>query len=156
MTGATNEAHVTPMSKAFEKEFVDAFVAKTKGITVKGGIYHRPMNKILGIDDNDDDGDVAREITVVSNDDGIFGALAICNPELLNWAIGKYGKQFFIIPSSVHEVLVTAWDDDMIKDIEKSIYSINREEVGEPDRLSDDLFGWYNGKLIDVSKEYVK
>ena len=53
----------------------------------------------------------------------------------------KIGKDFYIIPSSVHEALIAPMGDEMVaQDIVKTIQEVNRTVVSEEDFLSNKLF----------------
>ena len=82
---------------------------------------------------------------VLSNTAATNGASTIFYPEVME-KIGEHaGGDFFVIPSSVHEVLLVP-DDGVMKrnDLEKIIREINSNEVDPKDRLSDSLYHYDN------------
>lgn len=77
------------------------------------------------------------EILVLSNEKVTYGASAIFYPGI-QAALGAKLGDYFILPSSVHEVLILQ-DDGFFtcQDLQKMVQSVNRFEVEEEDRLSD-------------------
>ena len=69
------------------------------------------------------------------------GACVIQYPGFLDQAAKTLGGDFFVLPSSIHEVLLYQ-DDGTIgrKDLEDMVRSINQTEVAPADRLSDFVY----------------
>lgn len=78
---------------------------------------------------------------VASVDGGMNGACVIQYPGFLDQAAKMLGGDFFVLPSSIHEVLLYQ-DDGTIgrKDLEEMVQSINESEVAPADRLSDFVY----------------
>jgi hypothetical protein len=78
---------------------------------------------------------------VASVDGGMNGACVIQYPGFLDQAAKTLGGDFFVLPSSIHEVLLYQ-DDGTIgrKDLEEMVQSINESEVAPEDRLSDFVY----------------
>lgn len=78
---------------------------------------------------------------VASVDGGMNGACVIQYPGFLDQAAKTLGGDFFVLPSSIHEVLLYQ-DDGTIgrKDLEDMVRSINQTEVAPADRLSDFVY----------------
>lgn len=78
---------------------------------------------------------------VASVDGGMNGACVIQYPGFLDQAAKTLGGDFFVLPSSIHEVLLYQ-DDGTIgrKDLEEMVQSINESEVAPADRLSDFVY----------------
>ena len=88
---------------------------------------------------------------IVSNPHGIYGA-AVLLYERLQEKIGQLlGENYYVIPSSVHEVLVIRESDvpdiDMLK---STILEVNRTQVGEEDILSNQLYRFDGQQLVCV------
>ena len=77
---------------------------------------------------------------VVNNELGINGAITILYDNLMKNFANNVGD-FYIIPSSVHEMLFIpccgGLEADSIKDM---VYNVNRESVREEDFLSDNIY----------------
>lgn len=83
---------------------------------------------------------------VLTNKKRMHGAAVILYPDLLEQLAAKMGKGFYIIPSSVHEVIIIPYDDRLDSDyIKWMIYDINHSKVEPEEVLSDSLYA-YNKK----------
>lgn len=84
---------------------------------------------------------------VVGNFEQSYGASVILNPELLN-----SGKSFWVIPSSVHELLILPYneDDDTTsqEDLDEMIKSVNTT-INPEEVLSSHSY-FYDGKLKEL------
>ncbi|MCQ2493521.1 MAG: DUF5688 family protein [Lachnospiraceae bacterium] len=89
---------------------------------------------------------------VLSNDDGFNGAASILYPNVMDDIYEVIGKNFFVIPSSVHELIVVPDKEGIEGDdtwnhrcsqLRDMIHQVNEEEVPESDILSDNLY-YYN------------
>ncbi len=90
---------------------------------------------------------------VLTNEDKTFGAASLAFPESLENVKKTLGEDFYILPSSIHEVLCMRESAcDSISDLENMVKSVNSTEVSEKDFLSDNIF-YYDGKLRNVSLE---
>ncbi len=98
------------------------------------------ISEMCGIPEEDMD-DGLSPLYVVSNQSGVRGASAILNPFVLDDLCKKYGtKKFIVLPSSIHEVLVLPYSDDMpmsIDDMTEMVQAVNSSEVLPEERLSD-------------------
>ena len=82
-----------------------------------------------------------RMMYVLSNKTGINGASIILDEEFMENVYKRIGKDFYILPSSIHEVLAVADDGYMdAKDMQMMVYEINRSQVSVEDRLSDHVY----------------
>jgi len=79
---------------------------------------------------------------VLSNRYGQYGASCIARPELFEKIGNEFGN-FYVIPSSIHEVLILPEDErtDSLKLIEM-VRSVNENEVIPEERLSDNVYYW--------------
>lgn len=88
---------------------------------------------------------------VVSNSRMINGAAAMLYPGMLKELSEKLDSNLYIIPSSVHEVIIFS---DRLSDDKKSltdmIYTVNRTQMDPQDILSDSLY-FYNRKEEKIS-----
>lgn len=79
-------------------------------------------------------------LTAFSNDEGMYGASAILYPGFLPKAFEAAGGDFYIIPSSIHEVLVISREAVSAETLSKMVREINQAIVSEDERLSDNAF----------------
>ena len=81
------------------------------------------------------------QLMVLTNMQGMHGAGALFYPEQLETIAQQMGTDFFVLPSSVHEVLILP--DDGSQDLDSlqfMVREINRTEVAPEDRLSDFVY----------------
>ncbi len=72
---------------------------------------------------------------------GAYGAAYLSDPALLDTIGQRIGGNYYILPSSVHEVIAMPGREHMAGDLSKIVYSINRQADVIPlsDRLSDTI-----------------
>ena len=81
------------------------------------------------------------QLMILTNMQGMHGAGALFYPEQLETIAQQMGTDFFVLPSSVHEVLILP--DDGSQDLDSlqfMVREINRTEVAPEDRLSDFVY----------------
>ena len=96
------------------------------------------------------------EITILSNRTAMFGASALLYPGVMDHIADKYHGDYFILPSSIHEVLVVR--DDGTKDfreLESMVRDINSMVVSPEDKLSDTVYH-YDAELgvLETAREF--
>ena len=74
---------------------------------------------------------------VISNENMLFGASAMLDENLLEQLSEKCQGDYFIIPSSVHEILAVPQMGQTYEEMEDMISSVNREVVSSEEYLSD-------------------
>lgn len=78
---------------------------------------------------------------VATVEGGQNGAGVIQYPGFLDQAAEALGGDFYVLPSSVHEVLLVADDDSMeLGYLEEMVRSVNATEVSPAERLSDNVY----------------
>ncbi len=83
-------------------------------------------------------------IYVLTNKKNLFGAAAIINKGLLASYADRLSMNFYILPSSVHEViLVPADENDKADDFSMMVRSVNETHVEPEDVLADHAY-YYN------------
>lgn len=88
-------------------------------------------------------------IDILTNQSKMFGAAALLYPDVKELLAEKYGKDIWIIPSSVHEVLVY-YDEADAEELTEMIRSVNANEVLPQEVLSDHPY-----KFLCETKEFV-
>ena len=77
---------------------------------------------------------------VLSNDSKSFGAAAVLDPEVMDKIRNDVGD-FYILPSSVHEVLIVPKREDLkLEDLEAMVQEVNATQVAPNEVLSDHVF----------------
>ncbi len=78
---------------------------------------------------------------VASNQNSFMGASVIFYPGYLEAAAKRINGDFFILPSSIHEVLLIPDDGNVdYLDLEAMVKSVNESQVMPADRLSDHVY----------------
>lgn len=84
---------------------------------------------------------------VLSNQTGIYGASCILYKNLIKDFADALGEDLIIIPSSIHEVLLTPDDGKICYDeLNGMVASINQSDVPQEDRLSDHIYLYKRSK----------
>ena len=79
-------------------------------------------------------------IYVVSTDSAC-GASAIFYDGIVDTLYEKFGEEFYILPSSIHEVLVIPKSTaPSTKDLENLVAKVNADEVDEDERLTNSIY----------------
>lgn len=91
---------------------------------------------------------------VLSNEEGFNGAASILYPDVFENVYEIVGNSFFVIPSSIHELIVVpdnegsegddGWNS-RCRNLLEMIHQVNETEVPEADILSDNLY-YYNAE----------
>lgn len=78
---------------------------------------------------------------VLSNTTGIYGACCLLYPGILKDFAESLDSDLVIVPSSIHEVLLTPIEEDMTyESLNSMVASINQSDVPAEDRLSDHVY----------------
>lgn len=88
---------------------------------------------------------------IVSTESGVLGAGCILYEGIEDRIKEKIGGDFYILPSSIHEVIVVPKDDNRIEEFARMVRMINTSEVDERDRLSNSVYGFEKGEFVKVS-----
>ena len=81
------------------------------------------------------------QMFVLSNTNNINGATMLLDSEFMESIKERIGEDYYIIPSSIHEVIVVP--DSVVEnpnDLASMVYEINRAQVSVSDRLSDHIY----------------
>ena len=88
-------------------------------------------------------------MNVLSNKNKTFGAVEMFNPVAMKEVKKKTGKEtFYILPSSVHEVLIITMEDVNPEELKNMVMEVNSTQVAPNERLSDSVY-FYNGKSVE-------
>lgn len=78
---------------------------------------------------------------VLTNDRKVNGAACLLYKNILKEFCEKTGKDFYIIPSSIHEVLLIPAENDIrINDLKVLVKDVNKTELEEEEILSDNIY----------------
>ena len=83
-------------------------------------------------------------LQILTNREGILGAAILANPELLKEVIGDKMGDCYLLPSSVHELIVCpveAWMD--VEDLQEVVVEVNKTLVKEEEILSNSVYEFH-------------
>lgn len=83
-------------------------------------------------------------LQILTNREGILGAAILANPELLKEVIGDKMGDFYLLPSSVHELIVCpveSWMD--VEDLQEVVVEVNKTLVKEEEILSNSVYEFH-------------
>lgn len=88
---------------------------------------------------------------IVSNKDRAYGAACLACPEIIGTAIQKMGIDCYILPSSIHDVILIEKKGDFneIEELRDMVKHVNRTEASANEILSDQVFQ-YNAKTKKI------
>lgn len=91
-------------------------------------------------------------LQILTNREGILGAAILANPEFLKEVLGNEVEDCYLLPSSVHELIVCpveAWMD--VEDLREVVKEVNQTIVNEVDYLSDEVY-CYDMGFIEIRR----
>lgn len=91
------------------------------------------------------------DLYILSTADTMYGAGLIACKDVLQEIYNQLGTGFYILPSSIHEVLILQAHEKNESDIavfKDMVREINRTEVDPKDVLSDSVY-WFNGRTCE-------
>lgn len=93
---------------------------------------------------------------VATNDIRMRGAGVIAYPDFMEQATEKLGGSFFILPSSVHEVILVSDSIEMrASELKEMVTQINATEVSPEERLTDNVYHYdAEAKIFEKASQY--
>ncbi len=89
-----------------------------------------------------------KELYILTNQDNRYGAFAALQHEqLLNIAERLGADNLYILPSSVHEILVISSDNIKAEQLREMVREVNRTTVSEEEFLSDEVYLFDSNKV---------
>lgn len=87
---------------------------------------------------------------VLTNEQNTNGAAVIFNDKVMDQISEKVGVEFYILPSSVRELLIVPLDVGMeVSELEKMVCEVNATQVSVEERLSDHVYA-YDAQTHDI------
>lgn len=87
-----------------------------------------------------EDSRAAMEMLVVTNEDKLYGATMMLFPQVLKPIAEILGEDLYILPSSIHEILVLPKSGHMADELREMVAEVNYSEVTIEERLSDNVY----------------
>lgn len=95
---------------------------------------------------------------ILTSVDNKFGAGAIMNPDIQDLIAKKLNGDYYVLPSSKHEVILLPEEDAMpLEEMTELVQYVNRSEVSEEDFLSDQVqhYSAY-ARVLENAGQYVR
>ena len=107
------------------------------------------LGELVGVDMHDEFED---RMYVLSNKSKINGSSIILSDEVMNKVIEKIGSDFYILPSSIHELLIVPDRAEiMLSELENMVRYVNATQVEEHDRLSDHVYRYTQQEGLKIA-----
>lgn len=88
---------------------------------------------------------------ILTNQNSYEGAGLIACPEVLKNIYDQIGGEYYVLPSSIHEVIILPKDFPMdVDELKKTVEMVNQDCVKDIDRLSDEVYE-FDGKELKLS-----
>lgn len=99
-----------------------------------------------------DDNTMDMGVYIVTNLSKVNGASMILDEATIKEVIATVGTDFYIIPSSIHEVLIFKKSERMDRDeIRNMVKEINAAELTEEERLSDNIYTYTEAEGFKIA-----
>lgn len=85
-------------------------------------------------------GEVSTGTLVLTNEENYYGANALLDDSLLQKVAAAADCDLYILPSSIHELMVLPAITDDTADLVRMVRTVNKDVVDVEDRLSDNLY----------------
>lgn len=118
----------------------------------------REQNPSLDINASGVDEEMLKNSPLVIATSGIMGAGVLGYPNFFELAAETVGERFFILPSSIHEIILTKDNGDMDADaLVEMVTTINAAAVPEEEQLTDNVYHYDAGTKIfeSVMKKHI-
>ena len=127
------------MNDVISEILTEDWVNKEKDYSMYDPANQCPEDILLDLLGNDRQEDTP--MYVLSNTKGINGASCILYKEVINDFANKLDSDIYILPSSIHEVILVK-DDNLVSknDLIEMVMEVNKHEVGEEDYLSNKVY----------------
>lgn len=97
------------------------------------------------------------QMYVATVPDKIHGAGVLAYQDFMDQAAERVGGDFFILPSSIHEIIVVPDNGEMnLKDLEDMVKEVNATQVSLADKLTDSVYHYdAQNKVFELGEKFV-
>lgn len=97
------------------------------------------------------------QMYVATVPDKIHGARVLAYQDFIDQAAERVGGDFFILPSSIHEIIVVPDNGEMnLKDLEDMVKEVNATQVSLADKLTDSVYHYdAQNKVFELGEKFV-
>ena len=78
---------------------------------------------------------------------GKFGGAAIAYHDFIDRAKRRVGDDFYILPSSIYELLIVSADGFSEEEMSEMVRSVNSAQVAEEERLANHAYHYHDGRI---------
>lgn len=116
----------------------------------------KSLAEVMDMNFMGDDSEPEGGLFLATNRDALYGASVIAIPGFLDLAADKLGGSFYILPSSVHEVLLLRNDEEVdVREMESMVQEINAAIVSPEEQLSDRVYHYDSqDKVFELASDY--
>lgn len=116
------------------------------------------LKELSGIDYELSEEDKKYKMIVVTNENNLYGATALFYPGVMKKLSLIFRGNFYILPSSVHEIIAVPDEDDVLPDeLEQMITEINCAQVNPEERLSNHPYHYdTKANIFETGKHYIE
>lgn len=87
-------------------------------------------------------------LIILSNELGINGASALLYPEMPKKIYEYVGRNYYLLPSSIHEFLIVPDDQNIFpENLKEIVRDVNENHIAEEELLSDSIY-YFDGNII--------
>ncbi|MCR5204892.1 MAG: DUF5688 family protein [Lachnospiraceae bacterium] len=116
------------------------------------GVEQAEMMGIVPVDPKDE------QMFVATVPDKVHGAGVLAYNDFLEQAAERAGGDFFIIPSSIHELLIVPDNGQMdLSSLESMVKEVNATQVAPEDKLTDSVYHYDSKeKIFELGEKFVE
>lgn len=98
------------------------------------------------------------QMYVATVPDKVHGAGVLAYQDFMDKVAEKAGGDFFILPSSIHEILIVPDNGKMnLKDLEAMVKEVNATQVSPADKLTDSVYHYDSkAKIFELGEKFVE
>lgn len=128
-----SELHETAIQNTFSQENIKFIGMSQMMMEMMGADMPPEMMEALAMEEE--------KMYVLTNNEKLNGAIAVMDKDTMSDIAEKVGGNFFVLPSSIHEVLVIPESQGMdYKELEAMVKDVNSTQVSPEERLSDHVY----------------
>lgn len=116
------------------------------------GIEQAEMMGITQLDPSDE------QIFVATVPDKVHGAGVLAYQDFMDQAAERAGGDFYILPSSIHEILIVPDNGNMdLQSLEAMVREVNATQVAPEDKLTDNVYHYDSKeKVFELGEKFVE
>ena len=98
------------------------------------------------------------QMFVATVPDKVHGAGVLAYQDFMDQAAERAGGDFFILPSSIHEILIVPDNGKMdLKELEAMVKEVNATQVAPADKLTDSVYHYDSqAKIFELGEKFVE